>query len=269
MENHVCSYDENRKQLLRSLVDLCYRSGDTHLKSSLSCLPAVATIVRDAIAPTFSCLPQDRNDLILSKGHAASALYIALASVGLVSETDLREYLTSGGALQAHPKRIDEIGIRLSTGSLGQGLSFGVGLAYAKSKACGTGWTFVLLGDGECYEGQVHEALICADKLDVGRLCILIDNNHCTYEQRLTAHEEIVLFKSFVGRPGWFELRGKMAAVHSLTDILPSLLPEETRRVICILESSLGLGVRGLVNSLSCRAVEYSFLRSDEWLRCR
>ena len=120
---------------------------------------------------------QGRDRFVLSKGHAAPALYAVLAECGYFPESRLSGLRKFGSILQGHPERGKTPGVEVSTGSLGQGLSVANGMALA-AKIDNTGSrVFVLLGDGECDEGQVWEAMMLASHYRLDNLTAFVDRN--------------------------------------------------------------------------------------------
>ena len=119
----------------------------------------------------------DRDRLVLSKGHAAPALYSVLASRGFFPVEELETLRHVGSRLQGHPNMNDTPGVDMSTGSLGQGISAAVGMALA-AKHWHEGWrTYAILGDGEIQEGQVWEAAMFAGNQHLDNLCLVVDHN--------------------------------------------------------------------------------------------
>lgn len=119
----------------------------------------------------------DRDRLVLSKGHAAPALYAVLANRGFFPVEELTTLRHVGSRLQGHPNMNDTPGVDMSTGSLGQGVSAAVGMALA-AKHWGDPWrTYAVLGDGEIEEGQVWEAAMLAGNKGLDNLCLVVDHN--------------------------------------------------------------------------------------------
>ena len=119
----------------------------------------------------------DRDRLVLSKGHAAPALYSVLASRGFFPVEELETLRHIGSRLQGHPNMNDTPGVDMSTGSLGQGVSAAVGMALA-AKHWHEDWrTYAILGDGEIQEGQVWEAAMFAGNQHLDNLCLVVDHN--------------------------------------------------------------------------------------------
>ena len=122
---------------------------------------------------------KNRDRFILSKGHASPALYAVLAHCGYFSKDLLMGFRTLGSKLQGHPSsRLGLSGIEVSTGSLGQGLSIGVGIALALRLDNINSKVFVLMGDGEMQEGSVWEALMNANHKKLTNLVVIIDKNN-------------------------------------------------------------------------------------------
>ena len=118
-----------------------------------------------------------RDRLVLSKGHAAPALYSVLASRGFFPIEELETLRHIGSRLQGHPNMNDTPGVDMSTGSLGQGISAAVGMALAAKHWHEDYRTYAILGDGEIQEGQVWEAAMFAGNQHLDNLCLVVDHN--------------------------------------------------------------------------------------------
>lgn len=121
---------------------------------------------------------QDRDRLVLSKGHAAPALYAALALKGFFPEADIKTLRKSDSYLQGHPNMDKVSGVDMSTGSLGQGISAAVGMALGAKLDKADYRVYTILGDGEIEEGQVWEAAMFAGNRGLDNLVAFIDNNN-------------------------------------------------------------------------------------------
>jgi transketolase len=119
----------------------------------------------------------ERDRMILSKGHGCLALYAILADKGFIPLTALDSFCHRDSILGGHPESGKVPGVEASTGSLGHGLSYGVGMALAQRIRRGDSRVFVLMGDGEINEGSVWEAALCAGKHKLSSLTALIDYN--------------------------------------------------------------------------------------------
>lgn len=120
----------------------------------------------------------DRDRLVLSKGHAAPALYAALANAGFFPVEDLKTLRKSDSYLQGHPNMNYVPGVDMSTGSLGQGISAAVGMALGSKFDSDKFNVYTILGDGELGEGQVWEAAMFASAKKLDNLCVIVDNNN-------------------------------------------------------------------------------------------
>ena len=119
----------------------------------------------------------DRDRLVLSKGHASAALYAVLAEKGYIDKEGLKTFRNIDSKLQGHPDMNKVLGVDMTTGSLGQGLSVANGMALS-SKLDSRGYrVYCILGDGELQEGQVWEAAMTAEKYQLDNLCVIIDAN--------------------------------------------------------------------------------------------
>jgi len=152
------------------------RSG--HTGGSLSALDVLSVLFfhqmrHDPSNPAW----EGRDRFVLSKGHAAPALYATLAEAGYFPREDLKTLRRLGSHLQGHPDMRKTPGVEVCTGSLGQGFSQAVGLALAARLSGNESRTYVLLGDGELQEGQVWEAAMAAAHYRLDRLCAVVDLN--------------------------------------------------------------------------------------------
>ena len=128
----------------------------------------------------------DRDRLILSKGHAAPALYAALALKGFFPESEIKTLRHKGALLQGHPDMKNIPGVDMSTGSLGQGISAACGMAIAAKKAGDDYRVYTVLGDGEIQEGQVWEAAMFAGFKQLDNLVAFVDFNNLQIDGRMT-----------------------------------------------------------------------------------
>ena len=153
-------------------------AGAGHLGGPLSAMDILVALYF-AVLRADPDRPQqaDRDRFILSKGHSALAQYAVLAMRGYFPESWLGTFDSLGSPLQGHPDMTRCPGIEMSTGSLGQGLSAGLGMALGAARLGLPSRTFVLLGDGECQEGQVWECAHAAARFGATRLCAIVDSN--------------------------------------------------------------------------------------------
>ena len=157
---------------------MSHRAGSPHLGSSLSCVDILVAAYFHAlrIDPQKPADP-DRDRFILSKGHAAPALYATLCEANFFDRQVLASFNTDGGLLPEQPAPHGIPGMEAATGSLGHGLPIGVGMALAAKIEAKDYRVFVVLSDGECNEGSVWEAAMFAPAHSLSKLCVIVDYN--------------------------------------------------------------------------------------------
>jgi transketolase len=174
----VAEMEAIAKKLRRHIVTMVGKAGSGHPGGSLSAVEIVTALYFKLMRhkPLDPQWP-DRDRFILSKGHAAPLLYAALAECGYFPVKELLTLRQMDSRLQGHTDRTITPGVEMSAGSLGQGLSFGLGVALA-GRIDGQDYrVYVLLGDGECNEGQVWEAAMATAHYNVDNLTAIVDNN--------------------------------------------------------------------------------------------
>lgn len=165
-------------ELRRDIVTMIHHAGSGHSGGSLSAVEILVCLYGEMMkADGNDPGAENRDRLILSKGHAAPALYAALAKYGYFPREELMTLRQLGSRLQGHPCRERLPGIELSTGSLGLGISAGLGMALAVKLNGRNNQVFVLCGDGELNEGQNWEAFMAINKWKPGNLTVIVDHN--------------------------------------------------------------------------------------------
>lgn len=158
------------------LLDISYNAKTGHVGSALSVSDIIAVLYgRHMRIHLKNLRAESRNRFILSKGHAAAALYSALFHSGIISRRMLETFGHDGGLCE-HPE-ISDKGVEMSTGSLGHGLPFGAGIALGLKMRKLRGRVFVLISDGECGEGSVWEGAMFSAKHKLDNLCVIVDYN--------------------------------------------------------------------------------------------
>ena len=175
--------DERSRHLRRLVVRMLKGARRGHVGSAFSCIDVLRVLYDEVLRfdPTNPKWPA-RDRCILSKGHGCLALYALLADKGFFPEMELDRVCAAGGMLGGHPDGMKVPGVEASTGALGHGLSIGLGIALSMRMAESDSRVFVILGDGECNEGSVWEAAMCAGKHRLANLTAIIDyNKHQAY----------------------------------------------------------------------------------------
>jgi transketolase len=166
-------------KLSREIIEMTTRAGSGHPSSSLSIIDILCVLYFGGVMrynPRHPDWP-DRDRFILSKGHAVPALYAVLAEAGYFDAKLLDTLRQLGSPLEGHPRMGTAPGIEASTGSLGQGLSIGVGHALAAHLDKRDYFVYVIIGDGEMEEGEIWEAAMTASKYKLHNLTAILDNN--------------------------------------------------------------------------------------------
>lgn len=161
------------KQIRLSVLEQSKRANVGHIGSALSVADLLAAVFEDVL-DADSAEDPERDRFVLSKGHAALALYCTLHATGRLSSEDLASFCTNGGAIATHPEHVVRW-VDFSTGSLGHGLSLTAGAALAARMQGSRRRVFVLMSDAECNEGSLWEAAMFAAHHRLGNVIALVD----------------------------------------------------------------------------------------------
>ncbi|MCD4688804.1 MAG: transketolase [Desulfuromonadaceae bacterium] len=177
-DQQIRELEDTARHLRVEVLKMLHTSQSGHTGGSLSAIDVMTVLYyqrmrHDPSNPAW----EDRDRFVLSKGHAAPALYACLAGCGYFPREDLKTLRRLGSHLQGHPDMNKTPGVDVCTGSLGQGISQAVGLAMATRLAARPSRVYTLLGDGEVQEGQVWEATMSAAHYGLGNLCAIVDQN--------------------------------------------------------------------------------------------
>mgnify|MGYP000277016603 FL=1 len=199
--NHFKRIESMALFMRRKILDISYLSSHAaHLGGGLSMVEIMATLYAH-ILKFDNKNPHwvERDRFILSKGHGVLGYFSALLAAGFITEEKYNTYLKNESDLIAHPIMNLDLGIESSNGSLGQGLSMGIGIAYASKKSIDTQYkAYVLLGDGECNEGSVWEAIMLAPQLKLDNLIAIVDYNKL--QSDMTPSSEIINFGNLAAK---------------------------------------------------------------------
>jgi transketolase len=224
----------------RAILEQSKRANVGHIGSCLSVADILGALYGEVLAVSAEDAERDR--FILSKGHAALALYGALKGAGLMTEEELDAFCTDGAALATHPDHAIR-GIDFSTGSLGMGLSIGAGAALAARLRRSVRRVFVLVSDAECNEGSLWEAVMFAAHHGLANLVSIIDVNG----QQALGYTRDVLDLVPLGNRwstfGWEVHEVDGHDVRALTKILQRLDYATGRPHVVIAHTTFGKGV--------------------------
>ena len=166
------------REIRKQDIQMVRAAGLGHIGGEFSVIDILATLYLHSsnITPENLADP-DRDRFILSKGHAAAALYSTLAAAGFIPPEELRTFMQPESNLNGHPARTKVPAVEASTGPLGHGLPIAVGTAIAAKLDGSTRRTFVVVGDGELQEGSNWEAIMTAGHHGLANLCLVVDRN--------------------------------------------------------------------------------------------
>lgn len=253
---HMVKYNINEleaiaRKLRRHVINMISTAGSGHPGGSLSAADIVTALYfdilkHDAANPHWP----DRDRFILSKGHAAPVLYAALAECGYFPLDWLTTLRKTGTCLQGHTDSLLTPGVDVSAGSLGQGLSIGIGMALAARLDNRDYRTYVLLGDGECDEGQVWEAAMFAPNYKLDNLTAIVDFNTLQLDGRTG---DIMDLEPFVAK--WAAFKWEVIEIngHDMQQILSAI--EQARTVqgkptVIVAHTIKGKGVSFMENNV-------------------
>jgi transketolase len=171
--------EEITRRLRRHIITSTSAAGSGHPSTSMSMVELLTVLYFGGVLRYAPDKPHDpeRDRFILSKGHGAPGLYAVLAEAGFFPVEEVNDLRKLGSPLEGHPNMCRLAGVEASTGSLGQGLSIGVGHALA-AKLDGSDFrAYVIVGDGECEQGQIWEAIMFAGNHRLDNLTLIVDRN--------------------------------------------------------------------------------------------
>lgn len=243
--------EEMAKRLRRHVITMTAAAGSGHPGGSLSAADIITCLYfkvmrHDPANPQWA----DRDRFILSKGHAAPILYAALAESGYFPVEELITLRKLGGRLQGHTDMTLTPGVEMSAGSLGQGLSFGIGVALAGRLDKRSYHVYVMLGDGECDEGQVWEAAMFAAHHRVGNLTAIVDHNGIQLDGTCC---EIMNLSPLADKWRAFNWHVTEIDGHNISQILNALQEARqtrTRPMVIIAHTVKGKGVSFMENNV-------------------
>ncbi len=237
----------------KRLLQMHYESGVGHIGGNLSALDAALLVFHEYL--------ESGDRFVLSKGHAAGALYITLWSIGRLTDSELKQFHKDGTLLAGHPPAFGLDDVPFATGSLGHGLSLAAGTALASRLQGKKKQVFCLTSDGEWQEGATWEALIFACHRRLENLTVLIDHNNL---QGFGTTADVASMS-----PIWDKLRGFDAQItvvdgHDLHAIRSALNVPASRLRIIVLKTIKGRGVGFMENRMEWH---YLPLKQQQYLQ--
>lgn len=244
----MADIQQTAMDIRKTIYKIAHHAGGGHLGAAFSMTDIISVLYFDNVLKYNAANPEweNRDKFILSKGHACYALYAALAKAGYFLEEELWQVGKPGSKFGGHPKMHDIPGVEASTGALGHGLSFAIGIAYANKVDHKDSHVYVVLGDGECQEGSIWEGALSAPTLDLDNLTVIVDHNKL---QAMDELENIVRMKPFADKWkafGWnvMEIDG-----HNYAEIKEALLVRKEKTPTLVIANTIkGKGVSYMEN---------------------
>jgi len=231
--------DEARK--IRQHIIKMHQRG-TGVGSSLSIVDILVVLYFDVLK-IKSPGDSERDRFLLSKGHAASALYATLARKRFFNESVLDDYFADGSVLFTHPVKGSLPGIEITSGSLGHGFPMAAGIALAAKNDNKKYRVFTLLGDGECQEGSVWETAMIASRLKLNNLVAVIDCNDCQGYGRVETIQPISTLKAKFEAFGWNTIEVDGHDLEELQRVFKEGSSTEDRPFVVIARTIMGKGI--------------------------
>ena len=231
------------------VLEMTSRAKASHVGSCLSVIDILANLYSgSADISVETAESPNRDRIILSKGHAAAALYSVLALRGFIPENTLTEYCHDGSPLSGHATHKENLGVEFSTGSLGHGMPYGAGIALAlKQQGNLKNKVFVVISDGECDEGTTWETALFAAQFKLDNYIVLIDRNRI---QSLDDTEKTIALEPLAEK--WRAFNWDVIEVNGHDhDELHSAIVKKGERPKCIIANTTkGKGISFMENTV-------------------
>jgi len=249
MEQRVAFLRRKAREVRFHIVDMIFTAQSGHPGGALSAVEIMVALYFDQarLDPSRPRWP-DRDRIVLSKGHCCPVLYACLALRGYFPPAELKKLRRFGSILQGHPDMNKTLGVDITSGSLGQGLSLGLGMALEGRMLKKDYRVYVILGDGELNEGQVWEAAAAAAKFKLGNLIAIVDRNRLQMDGFT---EEVMPMEPLEAKFAAFNWRVHRIDGHDLAQVLDALeAARELREApVCIIADTVkGKGVSFMEN---------------------
>ncbi len=237
------------RDIRRAILKMIYNAGSGHPGGSLSAVEILTALYFGVLRhdPSNPRWP-DRDRFILSKAHASPVLYATLAKAGYFPEEELLTFRKLNSRLQGHA-HIMTPGVEMSGGSLGQGLSFGVGVALACRLDRRPSRVYVLLGDGECDEGQVWEAAMSASHYKLDNLTAIVDRNRIQNDNFTSKVMELEPLTDKWRAFGWNVLEVDGHNIQKVEEALQTARATSGRPTVIIAHTVKGKGISFMENN--------------------
>ena len=248
----MASTDELRKlatQVRRDILRMVHKVQSGHPGGALGCADLFVALYNGVLSQTpksFSIDGKDQDVFFLSNGHLSAVWYSVLARSGYFDVSELSTFRILGSRLQGHPATQEGLpGIRIASGSLGQGLSAGIGMARAKKLNSDDHLVYVLMGDGETQEGQIWEAATYCGSKKVDNLIAIIDYNQKQIDGSTDDVMPLLDLKAKWEAFGWQVLEMDGNKMEEVLDVLNAAKSNtgKGKPVMILMKTEMGMGV--------------------------
>lgn len=246
----VAELQATAKKIRREIVKMIYKAKSSHIGCSLSSADIWTALYFGGVMNVDPENPnaEDRDRLVLSKGHGVSAFYAALSERGFFPKEKIEEYGEDGTKLASHIVQGVLPGAETSNGSGGHGLPMGAGMALAARSKNGNARIFVLSGDGELEEGSVWEAVMFCAVQKLNNVTMIIDRNGFQDGQDANSTEDIMGLEPLDEKFRAFGWEVELVNGHDFDELIPALKRESRKPCVVIAKTTKGKGVSFMEN---------------------
>lgn len=246
---NISELQEKARRIRIDIIKMITKAGSGHPGGSLSVTDILVALYYSKLNPGSGADDPDRDRVVLSKGHAAPALYAVLADKGFLRREELDSLRRFGSRLQGHPDSDKCSGIDCSTGSLGQGVSVGMGMALGLKSSGSPARVYIISGDGELQEGICWEAFMAGAHYGLDNVTVIVDRNDLQIDGHVTDVMNIENLKiKFEG----FGYATDVIDGHDFREILSALDKRTEGKPRCIIANTVkGKGVSFMENQAS------------------
>lgn len=233
-------FEKEAQDIRKRIIEICKKKKTGHLASCLSCVEIIVSL--------YYGVMEKGDQFIISKGHGAGTLYCVLEKLGIFPDGLLDKFGTD--ELYTHPEH-SYPGVLVSGGSLGHGLGIGCGVALGFDRSLRNNRVFVLLGDGECFEGSVWESAIFASNNKLGNLSVIVDHNGISATDYISNYSSVNIDSIFesIG----FDV--SLVDGHNIEELSEELRYSSAKPKVVIASTIKGRGVDKLENNKLCHTM--------------
>ena len=252
MEERIKNLERKANFIRNQILEMIVKANRGHIGGAFSCTDILTVLYYGNILRFNAKNPDwpDRDRCILSKGHSAAAIYAVLADLGFFDKSELDKFSQCGGRLGGHPD-LSIPGIEADSGSLGHGLGIAAGLALAAKTDKKDYMSVALLGDGECLEGSIWEAVMFSAQHKLNRLVAIVDHNNQCVLDHLEDCVDLTPFKDKWQAFGWEVREVDGHSIKELLEVLKDFRSCNSQKPLAIIAHTVkGKGVSFMERSI-------------------